>query len=63
MMLSAGHGQQIGDSLSLSIYSPCLEMPKGRTKNRSGLGSMYGSSDPMYPYDDRWKFADGEPKP
>lgn len=49
--------------LTLSLDSPCLEMPAGHTMARSELDPMYGSSDPMYPNDDRSKFTNGEPKP
>ncbi|NUL46039.1 hypothetical protein F7P69_12670 [Cellulosimicrobium funkei] len=50
-------------SLSLAIHSPCLEMPAGHVMTRSELDPMYGSSDPLYPNDDRSKFTNGEPKP
>ncbi|MGM7671053.1 hypothetical protein [Microbacterium sp. A93] len=49
--------------LSLRLDSPCLEMPEGHTMARSELDPMYGSSDPLYPNDDRSKFTNGEPQP
>jgi hypothetical protein len=49
--------------LSVEISTPCLDMPEGHTMTRSGLDSMYGSPDPMYPNDDRSKFTNGTPKP
>lgn len=49
--------------LILRVDSPCLEMPEGHTMSRSELDPMYGSSDPMYPNDDRSKFTNGEAKP
>ncbi|MGO1885800.1 MAG: hypothetical protein ACTH3G_10630 [Citricoccus sp.] len=50
-------------ALSLSLNSPCLEMPAGHVMTRSGLDPMYGSSDPLYPEDDRSKFTNGKAKP
>lgn len=49
--------------VSFTITSPCLEKPSGHTMTRSELDSMYWSSDPLYPNDDRAKFTNGEPKP
>ncbi|GAA4775384.1 hypothetical protein [Citricoccus nitrophenolicus] len=49
--------------VSFTVTSPCLEKPDGHTMTRSELDSMYGSSDPLYPNDDRSKFTNGEPKP
>ncbi|NUL46038.1 hypothetical protein F7P69_12665 [Cellulosimicrobium funkei] len=49
--------------ISLTVVSPCLEKPAGHTMTRSELDPMYGSSDPLYPNDDRSKFTNGEPKP
>lgn len=48
---------------TLSVHSPCLEMPEGHTMSRSELDPMYGSADPRYPNDDRSKFTNGKPKP
>ncbi|MFC7401207.1 hypothetical protein [Citricoccus sp. GCM10030269] len=49
--------------LTLSLDSPCLDMPSGHTMSRSELDPMYGSSDPLYPNDDRSKFTNGKAKP
>ncbi|NUL46042.1 hypothetical protein F7P69_12685 [Cellulosimicrobium funkei] len=49
--------------VTLAVVSPCLEKPDGHTMTRSEFDSMYGSSDPLYPNDDRSKFTNGEPKP
>lgn len=57
---SSGTGRP---GLSLRLSTPCLDMPAGHTMSRSELDPMYGSSDPLYPNDDRSKFTNGEPKP
>ncbi|NUL46040.1 hypothetical protein F7P69_12675 [Cellulosimicrobium funkei] len=49
--------------VSFTVTSPCLEKPAGHTMTRSEFDSMYGSTDPLYPNDDRSKFTNGEPKP
>lgn len=49
--------------IQLSVTSPCLEKPAGHTMTRSEWDPMYGSSDPLYPNDDRSEFTNGSPKP
>ncbi|NUL49007.1 hypothetical protein F7P69_27950 [Cellulosimicrobium funkei] len=49
--------------VSFTVVSPCLEKPSDHTMTRSEYDPMYGSSDPLYPNDDRSKFTNGEPKP
>lgn len=48
--------------LSVEISTPCLDMPSGHTMTRSELDPRYGSSDPMYPNDDRSEFTNEQVK-